>query len=502
MAVLSSPLVAGAILLSVFLFIKSSFTKTAESKQYAALGARSPTVVPSAIFGLDIIIRMFKAMRVHKFYQWTKDLLEDYNHTFELRMLGQRLVMTDSAENIKAIQDTQFWEVAKSEEQHKIFKHILGDAIFGMNGEEWKAEAALYKTHMSRVRDTDFAVTEKHFLHAIPHFATEGTDAFDTIDRLMLDVVTEVFCGASTNSLTSNQQPFRNAMETLQKIASFRQLLGKVGVWLDDKWIAPQAVRFIDTYQDTFADKAYARARESVNRVKKDCLIDDLVERGRDRASVKNAVTATLLAAKDPSVTTLAFGFYEIAKRPDVYKKMTDEVKEHIGFEKLPVMTDLHKLKYIKNVIKETLRDHHPLGFNARVTVKDITLPEGGGPDGKSPVAVLKGTQIIYGLLSLQHRNDLGIDDVNEWRPERWETWKPRSKWEYVPFNHGPRICIGQQFANFQMEYFFARLCQEFETITLLPHSLPQEGLVKLELNTKSAHPIYAKCVRREKKNE
>lgn len=77
------------------------------------------------------------------------------------------------------------------------------------------------------------------------------------------------------------------------------------------------------------------------------------------------------------------------------------------------------------------------------------------------------------------------------------ETWKPHSKWEYVPFNHGPRICIGQQFANFQMEYFLARLCQEFESVVLLPESLPQEGLVKLELNTKMAHPIYARCVRR-----
>ena len=77
------------------------------------------------------------------------------------------------------------------------------------------------------------------------------------------------------------------------------------------------------------------------------------------------------------------------------------------------------------------------------------------------------------------------------------ETWRPNNQWEYVPFNHGPRICIGQQFANFQMEYFLARLCQEFESIELLPESPPQEGLVKLELNTKMAHPIYAKCVRR-----
>jgi hypothetical protein len=78
---------------------------------------------------------------------------------------------------------------------------------------------------MSRVRDTDLEVTERHLKHAFKILA-EGADAFDVIDRHQLDVVTEVFCGESTNSLTSNQQPFRTAMNTLLKIASFRQLLG------------------------------------------------------------------------------------------------------------------------------------------------------------------------------------------------------------------------------------------------------------------------------------
>lgn len=78
---------------------------------------------------------------------------------------------------------------------------------------------------MSRVRESDFEVTERHMKHAFDLLAN-GADEFDVLDRLQLDVVTEVFCGESTNPLTSNQQPFRNAMDTLLKIASFRQLLG------------------------------------------------------------------------------------------------------------------------------------------------------------------------------------------------------------------------------------------------------------------------------------
>ena len=49
---------------------------------------------------------MFKAFRSHKFHIWNQHLLEKHNHTMELRMFGEKLVMTDDPENIKAIQET------------------------------------------------------------------------------------------------------------------------------------------------------------------------------------------------------------------------------------------------------------------------------------------------------------------------------------------------------------------------------------------------------------
>ena len=43
-------------------------------------------------------------------------------------------------------------------------------------------------------------------------------------------------------------------------------------------------------------------------------------------------------------------------------------------------------------------------------------------------------------------------------------TWIPPPCY-YIPFNGGPRICLGQNFALTEMEYATARLCQAFSLV-------------------------------------
>lgn len=78
------------------------------------------------------------------------------------------------------------------------------------------------------------------------------------------------------------------------------------------------------------------------------------------------------------------------------------------------------------------------------MSTKDTTLPLGGGPDGKSPLFIPARTNIIYLVWSMHRRTDLYGPDAADFRPERWETIRPG--WEYLPFNGGPRICIGRTF--------------------------------------------------------
>jgi cytochrome P450 len=91
---------------------------------------------------------------------------------------------------------------------------------------------------------------------------------------------------------------------------------------------------------------------------------------------------------------------------------------------------------------------------------KDTILPVGGGPDGKSPVFISAGSIVGYWTYAMHRRQDLFGPDADEFVPERWEQLRPG--WEYLPFNGGPRICLGQQYALTEAGYVTVRLIQQF----------------------------------------
>lgn len=96
--------------------------------------------------------------------------------------------------------------------------------------------------------------------------------------------------------------------------------------------------------------------------------------------------------------------------------------------------------------------------------------------------------------IGTQRRHDLVGPTADVFDPFRWETWTPKL-WEFLPFNHGPRICLGRNFAWMQMEYVICRVFQEFSGVELLGEDGQrvlggEEMRVKIALNTKPAEPV------------
>lgn len=78
------------------------------------------------------------------------------------------------------------------------------------------------------------------------------------------------------------------------------------------------------------------------------------------------------------------------------------------------------------------------------------TLPVGGGPDGRSPILVRPGEAVGYCVYAMHRRKDVYGEDAEDFRPERWGGDELKDVgWAYLPFNGGPRLCLGRKRTSF-----------------------------------------------------
>ena len=172
---------------------------------------------------------------------------------------------------------------------------------------------------------------------------------------------------------------------------------------------------------------------------------------------------AVLIAGRDTTAATLSWTIYELAHYPRVYARLRSEVLAAVGTRRAPSYEDLKAMPYLTHTLNETLRLYPAVPYNLRAALQDTTLP---GKPGEPDIVVLEGDVVVYSTLAMQRRRDLypevvkaaggeGMEkfpDPAVFCPERWDGWTPKA-WTYVPFNGGPRICVGQNFAMTEMAF-------------------------------------------------
>jgi cytochrome P450 len=234
---------------------------------------------------------------------------------------------------------------------------------------------------------------------------------------------------------------------------------------------------FMQPYIDKVLSQSLAELDEKLS--KRETFLDALARFTRDPKVLRDQLVAVLLAGRDTTAGTLSFCLFELARNPAVVSKLRSEIANRLGVgsaAQKPSYIDLKEMKYLSAVINETLRLYPVVPFNLRYSLKNTTLPRGGGPDGKSPIGIRDDTRIMYSTMAMQRDpayypppGSPNYIDPLKWDPERWFSgWQPRP-WQFIPFNGGPRICIGQQFATIEMGYTIVRILQTYERIVGLP---------------------------------
>ena len=155
-----------------------------------------------------------------------------------------------------------------------------------------------------------------------------------------------------------------------------------------------------------------------------------------------------LLAGRDTTASLLSNVWFELSKRPDIWARLREEAD---GFQgEIPSYEALKNSKYVRAILNESLRLYPVVPDNSREAIEDTVLPVGGGKDGSSSVFVEKGNIVSWSVWNMHRRKDIYGDDADLFNPDRWldqgEEKGLRVGWEYLPFNGGPRICLGRMY--------------------------------------------------------
>ncbi|MCJ1239977.1 hypothetical protein MMC14_007976 [Varicellaria rhodocarpa] len=109
--------------------------------------------------------------------------------------------------------------------------------------------------------------------------------------------------------------------------------------------------------------------------------------------------------------------FYVLAHRPDVWKKLRDEVIASCPEE--PTYDIIKNMTYLRYVLNKTLRLYPPFFSGMQICLKDTVFPFSGGPDGKSPIFIPKDQVIVFDLRALHRDKASWGQDAEEFRSER-----------------------------------------------------------------------------------
>lgn len=169
------------------------------------------------------------------------------------------------------------------------------------------------------------------------------------------------------------------------------------------------------------------------------------------RDNIKAVVSDLLGAGTDTSSGTMEWAMAELMKNPKVMHKAQREVRQALEGKTKLEESDVANLKYLKLVIKETLRLHPPVPLVPR------QCTEGCQIQGYS---IPSGTRIFLNQWALG-RDPEHWEDADQFRPERFDG--SSIDYSYLPFGAGRRMCIGMTFAVAIMEFTLAYLLNYFD---------------------------------------
>ena len=182
----------------------------------------------------------------------------------------------------------------------------------------------------------------------------------------------------------------------------------------------------------------------------------DCEGRGMTDVELVGQAAILFIASFETTTSALTWTLFLLAQHPAVMHQLMDEIESVLGGAP-PRADQLPKLPYLQYVIKESMRILPPVPYTVRVAQQPLKV---------GPFDVPQEARVVASHYLTHHLPDL-YPEPERFRPERWRDINP-TQYEYLPFNAGPRICIGAAFATQVLRISLAMILQPFR-FTVVP---------------------------------
>ncbi|KAK6984008.1 cytochrome P450 [Favolaschia claudopus] len=489
----------------------------------ASHGAVLPSTIPAWWGGIDLLIAAVKTQASQYPGEGLAILAKSLGNIYNLRILFKDMFFTFEPEHVKIILATEANSFEKGEDLRVIFQPLLGSGIFSVDGDLWKFHRAMTRPFFTRERFSDYELFDRHSLEAInvmKNRLREGhpIDFQDLVARFGLDSSSEFLFGKNPRTLTAGlpyppnasspstsnttsssdrSNTFGHALDLAQHISIERGAAGALWplteIWRDriaepmrvvhefldpilSEAVSRRAGAAADSDAEKFGDEDGKKEIKDRQVQEGETLVDHLLHYTQDRTILRDEILNISMAGRDTNACLLTFLVYMLTSHSHVQTKLREEILNAVGPSRAPTPEDFRDMKYLRAVINETLRLYAPVAINFRSSTKPVLLPS-MTPGGK-PYYVPANTKVAYSVLVMHRRKDLWGPDALEWDPDRFiderlHKYLTPNPFIFLPFNAGPRICLGQQFAYHEASFFLVRLLQSFSDIALAQSVAP-----------------------------
>ena len=181
---------------------------------------------------------------------------------------------------------------------------------------------------------------------------------------------------------------------------------------------------------------------------------EDDGRRMTDRQLRDEAMTL-FMAGHETTANTLAWVWFLLAQHPEAEARLHAELDDGPRRPAARPSPTCPRLAYAEQVITEALRVYPTVWLLGREAIEPCT---------RSAATASPSALTLWMSQWVIHRDPRCFDDPESFRPERWADGlaKRLPRYAYFPFGGGPRICIGNSFAQMEAVLLLATIARRF----------------------------------------